>query len=214
MRGPRRPSLFVVGGDEEVAWPFASVLSLADSFDEAEVGMFTGGSDVGPALYGEDNRRRLSSVDPRRDQVDVHYFHELRSRKLPLIGICRGAQFLTAMLGGKLYQDVTGHGINPPAGHKIITSGGILYEITSTHHQMMRPRGTYELLAWSEHRSHHYLTGEGPVIPDLDVDPEIVWYPEAKALCIQGHPEYMDGDAPVIEYCCDLVRKLILPHVE
>jgi GMP synthase-like glutamine amidotransferase len=204
IEGPRRPLLWIVGQDLTYYRPFARIFSLADSIEEAEVALFTGGEDVTPELYGEKNIG-LSYNNEERDRQEVKAFEELRSRHIPLIGICRGAQFLTAMSGGKLYQDVKGHGLGVP-GHMITTDGGETLEMSSTHHQMMRPRGEFKLIAWTNHLSSHYLPEREP---ELKVDPEIVFYPKTMALCIQGHPEYFSPDSVNNQYCRRLVQQYL-----
>jgi hypothetical protein len=205
--GPRRKRLFIVGWDMSYYPPYASLFSLADDEADAEVVLFTGGADVSPHLYGEKNYG-LSSVQPERDDREVALYRRFSRRGLPMLGICRGAQFLTVMSGGKLYQDVSGHATM--VGHNITTDTGQRFIISSTHHQMMRPAHPYVLLAWSERRSRRYMTHQGDVGPDMDVDPEIVWYPKTKSLCIQGHPEHLDNDDPVNVYVRDLITEYIL----
>lgn len=85
--------------------------------------------------------------------------------------------------------------------------------MSSLHHQMCRPTGNYELLAWSEHLSRRYTTAENQdnITTDFaEGDPEVVWWPDIKALGIQGHPEFMSDNATAVNYGRELVSKLIL----
>lgn len=43
---------------------------------------------------------------PRRDELEYALLSEALNRDVPLLGICRGAQFINAALGGSLYQDI------------------------------------------------------------------------------------------------------------
>lgn len=206
VEGKRRHRLWVVGyGLMEVFAPFASIFSPAYSVDEAEVALFTGGADISPSLYQTKNVG-LSHPNERRDHEEVAAFHELRSRNIPMIGICRGAQLLNVLSGGTMFQDVNGH---RGGQHPIYTKSGESFMMPSLHHQMMRPRGNSVVLAWTKHLSKHYFKvtdKEDHPIPELPYDPEIVWYPDTKCLCIQGHPEFVDHDHPVNGY----VRRLAL----
>jgi gamma-glutamyl-gamma-aminobutyrate hydrolase PuuD len=199
-----------VGNSISYARPWLPIFDHTKDQNEAEACLFTGGSDIQPELYGEDNRHRLSSPFPNRDQIEVAAFHHFKERKIPMIGICRGAQLITALTGGKLFQHVSGH----VGDHLVTTDDGQNYMMTSLHHQMMRPNPEkeYRIIAWSVHRSNIYATGADPVNrrPDLTIgDPEIIWYPEVKALCIQGHPEFMDTHDPANEYMRDLASQLM-----
>lgn len=205
-----RKRLFIVGGDWSYYKPFAEILSLADNFEEADVAMFTGGSDVTPSIYGEKNAG-LSHSFLERDQEELEYYKQIVARKMPMIGICRGSQFITAASGGRLFQHVDNHAL---AGtHPIQTDNGDVLDMSSTHHQMMRPAGNFRIIAWCEHRSPRYLTEKQAfTVKDVDikVDPEIVFYPDIKALCIQGHPEYLPVNGHTNKYCRKLVEELLL----
>jgi len=130
--------------------------------------------------------------------------------KIPMVGICRGAQLLTCLAGGKLIQHIGGH---TGAGmHKISVKdlAGISkeYTVNSLHHQMMYPwnlhKRNYKLLGHStgvgqifdgfpqiEDKLKEY-TGAGS---DTAMEPEIVMYPRIKALCFQFHPEMLPQDS-------------------
>ena len=74
--------------------------------------IITGGKDVDPASYG--HQPHPSTDEPARDR-DAWEFALLAGalrRRMPVLGICRGAQVLNVALGGTLHQhlpDVIGH---------------------------------------------------------------------------------------------------------
>tara|TARA_R110000772_G_scaffold54130_1_gene123531 strand:- start:52537 stop:53235 length:699 start_codon:yes stop_codon:yes gene_type:complete len=175
--------------------------------------LFTGGADVQPVLYGE-KVGRYTQINKERDKLEQRIFSKFRY--IPKLGICRGSQFLTVMAGGELIQHVTGHG----ATHKIqMQDGGRLYnyDITSTHHQMMNPftlaSNRYQILAWSKNfLSNTYLNGDNEEVslhPEF-LESEIVYYPEIKALAIQGHPEFGHCPADGSQLCVNLIKTYIL----
>lgn len=171
--------------------------------------LFTGGDDINPNLYME----KIGSntyCDSKRDAVEVDIFKKFKGRKM--LGICRGAQFLTVMAKGKLIQDVTGH----QREHVICTSNGGEVNMTSSHHQMMYPfninKNNYELIAYSKYfQSESYLNGDNKEteLKDEFLEPEIISYPQINALCIQGHPEWASADEVCKIYCLDLIEKHI-----
>ncbi|MDX1636434.1 MAG: type 1 glutamine amidotransferase [Balneolaceae bacterium] len=48
------------------------------------------------------------TVDHQRDELELHYLTRALDRRIPVLGICRGAQLINVKLGGTLYQDITG----------------------------------------------------------------------------------------------------------
>lgn len=63
----------------------------------------SGGRDLAPALYGQDNTASAES-HPGDDRRDIALVLEARRRKMPVLGICRGLQAVNAALGGELHQ--------------------------------------------------------------------------------------------------------------
>jgi putative glutamine amidotransferase len=82
---------------------------VVDSLDGL---IITGGKDVDPTVYGQ--QPHPETDEPRRDR-DAWEFALLDSairRRMPVLGICRGAQVVNVALGGTLHQhlpDVVGH---------------------------------------------------------------------------------------------------------
>lgn len=176
----------------------------------------TGGADVDPSLYNE-RKGSQTHVNEKRDTLERLMVRSYNY--VPKLGICRGAQFLTALAGGKLVQHVNGHS----SSHSIQTSFKMApghfkkYEMSSSHHQMMYPynlpTAKFKLLAWSEyHKSTTYLNGHNNEIelPTAFLEPEIVYYPELEALCIQGHPEYSSVPDETVEFTNQLIKEFLL----
>jgi GMP synthase-like glutamine amidotransferase len=191
-----KTKVYIVGTSSHYA-NFIKDSTLVKTIEEADIVIFTGGEDVHPSFYKEEKGSKTYS-NLGRDFYEVNEFKEAQKLNKFCLGICRGAQFLTVMSGGKLIQHVTNHGLH--GTHIIEFSDGDKLPITSTHHQMCYPfnllKTKYDLLAWSENKlSETYLNGENKEI-ELDTDfvePEIIFYYETKCLAIQGHPEMMDS---------------------
>ena len=96
----------------------ADIARLADLCDGF---LFTGGQDVAPQLYGEATKPTCGELCPARDALERELLNRALERDKPILGICRGLQFLNAALGGTLYQDLPtehpseiGHSMKPP----------------------------------------------------------------------------------------------------
>jgi len=68
--------------------------------------LLQGGSDMSPRSYGETPLRPEWSGDEPRDLYEMALVRTCLKRKIPILGICRGAQVLNVALGGSLYQDI------------------------------------------------------------------------------------------------------------
>ena len=175
-----------------------------------------GGEDISPSLYNQTHYHNFKFRDApsKRDNIEKTMAEWAIKNGFPIIGICRGAQLMCALSGGKLVQDVNGHfGDHPIFCKEVVPGlGDIEVKSSSIHHQMMIPDGVdHQLIAWPTpgNRSDIYK-GEGnknieSCLATNWKEPEIVWFPKTKSLCIQGHPEYMKDDAPFVQ----LVNQLI-----
>ena len=79
------------------------VLALCDGF------LITGGADINPKFFGEENLGLSKEVIGDLDDIDKEIIDFAVKYKKPVLGICRGHQSLNVFLGGTLYQA-------PPAG--------------------------------------------------------------------------------------------------
>jgi putative glutamine amidotransferase len=86
--------------------------------------LITGGKDVDPAAYGQQPHPSTDQPGPQRDAWEFALLRAALQRRLPVLGICRGAQVLNVALGGTLHQhlpDVIGHG-GHRAGNAVFSS--------------------------------------------------------------------------------------------
>lgn len=173
----------------------AEGLVESQTIEDADIIVFNGGTDIGCDLYDETAVFTHSQKASQRDKHEKHIF-ETFPDKLK-VGVCRGAQLLNVLNGGKLWQDVNNHGrshvmLDVRSGEKVM--------VTSTHHQMMRPNydtgviiGVSDESTVKRSEHEHWQATGGVFFPDDHKDTEIVWYPQTRSLCVQGHPEYVPG---------------------
>ncbi len=76
--------------------------------------LLTGGQDVNPSLYGEENTA-CKELCPARDELEKKLFNKAMSLDMPVFGICRGLQLINAVMGGTLYQDLPTQFTSPNA---------------------------------------------------------------------------------------------------
>lgn len=183
-----------------------------EKIDKNSVVLFGGGEDISPALYGEKCFYKVchaGDTPSRRDQFETEAYKIAQDLEIPSLGICRGAQLLCALAGGKLVQHVNGHG----SEHPIETWNNQAYITSSVHHQMMLPEKTdHELIAWTAPQkiSNVYMVNKDIILSDIGKEPEIVYFKKSKGLGIQGHPEFMDSHEPFVRYTKELVKEFLL----
>lgn len=64
-----------------------------------------GGDDIDPAHYGESGDAG-ANYDPERDAFEIQVIRQCIDQRIPLLGICRGAQLINVVLGGSLHSDI------------------------------------------------------------------------------------------------------------
>lgn len=200
--------------------------SVHSSFEDSDIVLIPGGSDVNPTLYGH-TKLPTTHIDMHADKVEMSLINDAIKLGKFIVGICKGSQMLTARAGGWLIQHVTNHG----GYHDITTHDGKTLTVNSSHHQMSYPYDLpdedYELLAWAEEISSTYLIqggkdfnktgflGTARITVDADAqearfcEPEVIWYPGIRGLAVQSHPEWSSSPPQFNEWLNDLVRELI-----
>lgn len=162
----------------------------AETPAEADLVVFVGGVDVDPRLYNPKSvHKETNYADEAREIRDIQTFIECVEAGIPMLGICRGAQFGHVMHKGSLYQEVDGH--YGDHGMWDLRLKERIERISSVHHQMIisNKKNGMELIAtanqarnrWVDQKENH----KG-VQPDI----EAFFYRDTLFLGIQGHPEY------------------------
>ena len=200
----KKTQVLVVGGNMGVTQMFMQAgFGIVAELEKADIVCFTGGADVNPELYGEPNVK--SYVDKDRDLREQAVFEACKAMNLPMVGICRGAQLLNVLSGGRMWQDVDNHAIGDT--HQLNCSHtGEIYDVSSTHHQMMRPSEDALVLATAKLSTYKLSGADGLVkMTDKDFDVEVAWYPKTKCLCFQPHPEFFQIGDDCFDYFFTLV---------
>jgi hypothetical protein len=97
------------------------------------------------------------------------------------------------MCGGGMFQDVSNHAIRGTHTLHDLLDGDIV-EVTSTHHQMMKPGKDALVVAVAKQggtRTSFSKEHNAFITEESEQDFEVICYEEARCLCFQPHPEFM-----------------------
>ncbi|SEW35403.1 gamma-glutamyl-gamma-aminobutyrate hydrolase family protein [Chitinophaga arvensicola] len=188
-----------LGDDLEVVI-LSFLTNNADDIYTCDGFVLTGGIDVIPSLYGGQvpYPHQPAEFLPERDAFEKKIYDYSQQRQTPVLGICRGLQYINILEGGKVYEDMgeTANKVHKKeAADKIhgvnIRKDSLLYNITgiehgqvnSAHHQGIPP----------ENLGHNLMVSATADSPD-----EMIEGIEFKdktnkgfMLCVQWHPERM-----------------------
>jgi anthranilate synthase component 2/putative glutamine amidotransferase len=84
---------------------------VEETLDALDAIVFSGGSDLDPAAYGQDRHEATGGIVGERDRAELGLLRAALARDLPVLAVCRGSQILNVALGGDLVQhlpDVVG----------------------------------------------------------------------------------------------------------
>ena len=99
-------SILEAGGSPVIIPPYMDAEALEALLDTLDAVVLSGGADMNPLLVGEEPIPQLHGINPERDNPEFTLIRRALDRQLPILGICRGIQMLTAATGGSIYQDL------------------------------------------------------------------------------------------------------------
>lgn len=168
---------------------------IVSEVDDAELVVFAGGTDIDPSLYNAKRTTFCQLADHTRDNRERTVFNKCVENKIPMFGICRGAQLLHALNGGTLWQDVNNHAGQP---HLIVDlEEECVLRASSMHHQMLRLNTKIDVIATTVNQiadrfrsdeENVFLTKEEKEArAELEIEAGAYWY--TQCFFVQGHPE-------------------------
>lgn len=167
----------------------------------------TGGGDLNPNLYKQNNHELTSGVDDEIDALDLYLIKEFYRYHKPILGICRGLQAINVGFGGTLIQDIPSqYSLTRPGGHMQTKPGnevehtvyftegtyahqlfGDVYAVNSFHHQAIFHLGKHLKVSG---------TSEDGIIEAIESD---------KLFAIQWHPERLLDDERQMKIFSDFI---------
>lgn len=179
------PIIFPLSTSEE---ELGQLVALCDGL------LFTGGHDVSPDLYNEEALEGLVSCCRMRDEMENIVLEKALETDKPVLGICRGIQFINVSLGGTLYQDLPLQHPSAVEHHQKAPYDIPIHEVSVVADSPLHRCLAVEKL--SVNSLHHQAVKElSPRLKAMAFSPdglvEAAYMPEKQFLwAVQWHPEF------------------------
>ena len=126
-------SVLKAGAVPVVIPPFEDTDNLDDLLNQLDAIIFSGGGDINPLYLGEQPIPQLHGVNPVRDRQELLLARMAYNRQIPMLGICKGIQIITAALGGELYQDIDSQRKSEDGGKPLVKHSQDLDRTKASH---------------------------------------------------------------------------------
>ncbi len=172
--------------------------ALAQSPDEIldriDALLLAGGSDIDPALYGQEMNAETTGIVAQRDEIELALITRAIERDIPSLCICRGMQMLNIARGGTLVQHL------PDVVHSDEHRRNKGTFVGNEHDVQLEQGSLAAQAAGSDMtltKSHHHQAidelGEGLIVTGRSTSddlPEAIELPDSTyVLGVQWHPE-------------------------
>lgn len=193
-------------------FPEAEIYSEDKHGDNIDLMIFTGGEDINPRLYLQEDDIDADNIhyNDDRDKREIDVWNKVFKYEVPkVLGICRGLQFINVMLRGTLTLDIlTKYGKSHKNVHELLHTDNSKFKklgvVNSLHHQCIEVLG--DVFSFGE--MPFYYSPTVMAIEKSTGTIEIVeWIPEEyedriapTLLGVQFHPEFFMDELPEKAY--------------
>ncbi len=191
-------------GGVPLAVPLTEDLSEMSDLLDGAGGVFMpyGFNDVAPLTFGAEPAPHLGQIRPELDEFQIAFFRLAMERKLPALGVCRGAQVMAVAMGGTILQHIPtsapyiqhcpkidprygAHSVLAEKGSRIESLLGPKFSVNSLHHQAVETPG-----------QHMVVSGRSP-----DGVAEVIEHEDRSrfVLGVQWHPEDLHSHSVIFD---------------
>ena len=168
--------------------------------------LLTGGEDVHPRYFKEEDTVKNLYLNENRDAVEFAAIAAADERNLPILGICRGIQVLNVARGGTLYQDLEQQYDRKPRDHSRGKPGLVVqaHNIDLTEScRISRALGKAKLMGATSHHQAINTLGKGLKVvghaPEDGVIEAVEEDSERFVVGVQWHPERRADDEETVK---------------
>lgn len=188
-------------------------ISASRAADMCDGFVITGGEDVNPVLYGEEQLGDAWLEPLERSLWERQLIQEADARKKPILGICYGNQLLNVHYGGTLYQDIATQCKAKPHG---TSSKAVMEDVAFSEKVLGFAKDARQTVG---HRHHQAIAklGKGLRVVAMADDGTIEAVAGNGHVGIQWHPE-ADGSAdqvygPFVAMCHKRASRLTIRDI-
>lgn len=170
--------------------------------------------DMNPKLWGAEDLHCSNDVNDELDSIQWTLLKQAAADGKPVLGICRGMQFINVFFGGTLIQDLPCaaahapgdperyHGIFVPEGTRLYELYGMITEVNTRHHQGAGIIGDDLKAAamWSEEDGIVMEAVEHKTLPIIGVQ----WHPER--MMLYGNEQQRKDGEKLLSYWLNFIR--------
>lgn len=170
-----------------------------------------GGNDMDPEFYGEAIDGSVN-IDRPRDDAEWALLKEFIKTGKPVLGICRGFQFLNVFFGGSLYQHIDDvqthrgslehypvHGVKAEGESMLTRMYAEEFFVNSCHHQGVKKLGAgLRVIAKSGTLVEAFVHEHLPIFG-------VQWHPEK--MCYSSKRDDAVDGAPIFRHFLELCKK-------
>lgn len=155
----------------------------------------TGGHDIEPVLYAAEPEIE-PNYDTARDALETAVIDDALTRRLPLLGICRGAQLLNVRRGGTLHQELRSQREKTSNRWTVLPLKTLCIsdERETRNSRLAAVFGTEHSRINSLHNQGIDRVGEGLIVTGRDLDGIVQAIEDPSRdflLGVQWHPEFL-----------------------
>ena len=190
------------------------------SLDEEDLkhadGLILPGSfqDMNPKLWGAEDLHCSNDVNDELDSIQWKLLQQAAADQKPVLGICRGMQFINVFFGGTLIQDLPCasfhapgeperyHDVSIPEGTRLYALYGGRTEVNTRHHQGAGVIGDELKVSaiWSEDEGIVMEAVEHKCLPVIGVQ----WHPER--MMLYGNEQQKKDGEKLLAYWLNFPR--------
>ncbi len=187
------------GGVPLVLPPHARAGIIAGQVARCDGFVFTGGSDLNPALFGQERHAMTACLTPTREEYDLALIRAVLDAGKPFLAVCLGCQEVNVVRGGTLVQDI--HSQVPGARQHSLKQAPYLVRHEVVVEPGSRLAGLVGDVRVNTNSAHHQSIaepGRGLRVVARCADDGVVEAVELTGgtfgLAIQWHPEYLAAE--------------------
>lgn len=137
------------------------------------------------------SRKTMVTSDHARDTLEYYLVKGAIDRRMPVLGICRGAQLINICMGGSLHQDISGFYAESPQFYTVFPKKTVKIESASRLYQILR---IAEIKVNALHRQAIHKPGKDIRVAAREKNQVIQAIEHVVLpfiLGVQWHPEYL-----------------------